>query len=464
MVEVGVYARLSEDRDGQQTATARQVADCKSLAKARSWKVIKVWEDVDLSAFRQVHRPGFEEMLADLDAGVLGGVVCWKLDRLARNRRDVTRLAEIVERQRCVLAAVNDPVDTSTEVGWVVFDMLMSMARMESANTSTRVKRAMLQEALEGRPPRRGQRPFGRTKDWAAIVPDEAEAIRDAARRVLAGESVNAIAKDWNRRGITTSPGNEWRGFTVSRLLQAPHLAALRVHQGAVVADGSWPAILDRTVHERLVALLSGPGRSRGGGGRARYLLSGGLLRCGLCGEQMMSRPREDGARRYVCRSDEGTPGCGKVGILALPADDLVTDAALHALASADLIAALRAERDGDKEAAAAAELVELEAALERLTVAHFADRTVDRRGYLAAKRRIEGRIAELQRILARRPAGPLDDLSADPVRLRAVWEAHDVAWRRALLGVVFEAVRVGPALRGRNRFDRDRVTFDWRV
>ena len=55
---VGVYARISVDADGTQTATARQLADCRAFAQHRRWEVTDVFEDVDISAYQtKVKRP-----------------------------------------------------------------------------------------------------------------------------------------------------------------------------------------------------------------------------------------------------------------------------------------------------------------------------------------------------------------------------------------------------------------------
>ena len=48
---VAVYVRLSQDRDGTKTSTKRQEADCRAVAKARGWKVAKVYTDNGVSAF-----------------------------------------------------------------------------------------------------------------------------------------------------------------------------------------------------------------------------------------------------------------------------------------------------------------------------------------------------------------------------------------------------------------------------
>jgi hypothetical protein len=64
IVRVGVYARISEDRDGQQTATARQMQDAREFAVRKGWEIVDTFEDVDLSAYNtRVKRPEFERML-----------------------------------------------------------------------------------------------------------------------------------------------------------------------------------------------------------------------------------------------------------------------------------------------------------------------------------------------------------------------------------------------------------------
>ncbi len=73
---VGVYARISDDRDGQQTATARQMEDCRTFAERSGWEVADVFEDVDISAFStKAKRPEFLRMLESLRTGNLDGVL-----------------------------------------------------------------------------------------------------------------------------------------------------------------------------------------------------------------------------------------------------------------------------------------------------------------------------------------------------------------------------------------------------
>jgi site-specific DNA recombinase len=457
---VGIYTRLSEDRTGEQTSTGRQEADCRKLADMRGWDVARIYEDVDLSGYSGVARPGFEEMLADLKAGTISGVVTWKLDRLARNRSDMHRLVTVIEEQGAIFASVNDPVDTSNEMGWVIVDLLASMARAESANTSTRVRRANEDRALKGLPHPSGQRAFGYTRGWK-IERAEARLLRAAARRLLAGDSLNAIVTEWNAKGITTTSGSRWRAWTLSRTLRSPHVAGLRKHHGEVY-PGTWTPILDREQWERLRAILDRRGAGHQGGGRLKHLLSGGLLRCGECGSRMSSRPREDGRLRYICRADTG--GCGHVGILGDELEVHVADVVLAAIDPAALSKARRELVDVREGEDLAGELAALEERLETLANDYYTEGLVDRKTFVAQRGQLLDRVEKIKAKMDATPeAAMLAQVGPD---LSAWWhrDATSTDQRRALLASVLDRVEIGPAVRGRNRFDGDRVTFVWRV
>ena len=74
-LRVGAYERISDDKEEEARGVARQAADNEALAKLRGWKIAEHYQDNDVSAFKEnVTRPAFERPLADLEAGVLGGV------------------------------------------------------------------------------------------------------------------------------------------------------------------------------------------------------------------------------------------------------------------------------------------------------------------------------------------------------------------------------------------------------
>ena len=119
----------------------------------------------------------------------------------------------------------------------------------------------------------------------------EAELIREAARRLLNGESVYGILADWERYGIRSPNGNLWLATSFRNMLTSPRIAGLRVHQGEVVGPATWAAILDRGTWEAVRTIFADrSGRRRLGRGRT-FLLTGGVARCGAPGEARSAPP-----------------------------------------------------------------------------------------------------------------------------------------------------------------------------
>lgn len=91
-----------------------------------------------------------------------------------------------------------------------------------------------------------------------------------------------------------------------------------------------------------------------------------------------------------------------------------------------------------------------------------FAAGEITRREWLRAREGIEARIAEVERTLRRSSTAAPLDLGDEPVR--DAWAELSLERQRAVLAAVVERVTVGPAVRGRNRFDPERVDMTWRV
>jgi hypothetical protein len=192
--------------------------------------------------------------------------------------------------------------------------------------------RAPLAVVVQATSPRRS---FGHTADRRGLVEPEALAIREAARRVLAGDTLSAVVQDWNQRGLTTANGGPWRVNSLSSLLVQPRLAG-------VANETPQPAILDADTCAQLVALHAerrkGPRRPT-----RRYLLTG-LLRCWRCGGRLRGMPRTRGADLYVC---PGPPhgGCSGTAVTADLADEAVTNMVLARLDSPALLRATPAHQ-----------------------------------------------------------------------------------------------------------------------
>lgn len=455
-----VYTRLSQDPDGMQTATARQEADGRALCEQRGWVVERVFEDAGISAYKQVRRPSFEEMLS-VAAGRV--VVCWRVDRLARAARDWGRLLALVDDHGTRIVGVADGVDTSTSGGRLTLGILAEVARNESATTSARIRRKHREIAEAGRWSGGGTRPFGVTPDRRSVDEGEAELIREAARRVLAGEALRAICIDWKSRGVVTPTGRPFIQAPLARLLQQARLAGAREHAGVWVATGEIPVILDEATVRQLRAVLRDPAR-RTTSSAVRVNLLPGFVFCGRCDARMLGRPRTDGVRRYLCPADTGRGGCNGCAILAVPLEELVRDRALAVLDTPRLLEVLSELASSTAADDDARVLVDLEESLAMLARDFYADHAITRGEYFAARETLTSRVEETRARLAQRARSSVAvDLVGDGP-LAEQWLERGIDWRRAVLRLVVARVTIRRAVKGRNAFDERRVEIEWRT
>ena len=203
-MKAAIYLRQSMDRTGEGLAVERQRSDVEALAAFRGWDIIRVETDNDTSAAGKKRRPGFENILAAIEAGEVQAVVAWDMTRLLRNLRDTVRVIELGEKHKTVLSfARGSDLDLSTPMGRGMASMLATMARMEIEQKADRQRRSNEQAARNGKRIG-GRRSFGYEADGVTIREDEGVAIRQAFDDVLAGVALSQIARDWNNAGLLT--------------------------------------------------------------------------------------------------------------------------------------------------------------------------------------------------------------------------------------------------------------------
>lgn len=452
-----IYCRISQDRGGTGLGVERQEQLCRDLAQRKGWDVVEVLVDNDLSAYRGAPRPAYDRLLAGMQEGTYDAVVVVDQDRLTRHTRELEDFIGVADRSGTALATVSGDLDLSTSDGRFRARIMGAVARQESEKKSERIRRQRDQAAKRG-VSHGGRRAYGYKPGGHDVDPAEAVNVVEAVERFLAGESLPRIAADWNARGIRSSSGKEWTTTSLRVMLAGPRLAALRVHRGEVVGDAVWPAIIDRDTHERLRAILGDPRRTQRGR-PPKHLLTG-LLRCGRCEARMSSSTRPGGAKRYVCYSSPGRPGCGGVSVVAEGIEGEVTEQVLSVLAGPALAAAARS-----RPSSALAERIRAdEEKLEQLAVDYAQDR-ITRAEWLTVREAVQARIDVARAELGEQEAGAaLDGLPTDEKGLRAAWEAADVPTRREILTAVVERIVVNPAsLRGRRAFDPNRINVVWR-
>jgi site-specific DNA recombinase len=394
---------------------------------------------------------------------VIDAVVVYDLDRLYRQPQELEEFVGICDAAGVTeLAAVTGDIDLASGDGLLMARVKGAVAAKESDDKSRRIKRKALELAQAGKIGGGGTRPFGFEDDRKTIRAAEAAVVIELADRLLAGESARSLSFDLNARGVKTTTGGEWVPRVLTRMLKSARISGRREHRGEVVADAEWPPIISAEQSDRLRAVLSDPTRRKNERVR-RYLLAG-MLRCGRCGEPLTSRPRSDGRRRYVCARRPGFDSCGKIAILSDELEELIAETVLQRLEGPALSRALAAQKNGDREDVQQRAVDGASEQLEELAKL-YAEQRVSAAEWLAARAPIEERLHRAKLDLARsNGTSAVAEFAGHGSALRDSWSGLSLSRRRAILGAVLEHVTIGPALRGRNRFDPERVSPTWRV
>lgn len=448
---------------------AEQEAACRAITDAHGWTVAEVLVDNEIGARRPGRRDEYERMLELFRAGALQAAAVYHVDLLTPKRADLEPFMSLADANDVKLATATGEIDLSTKGGRQVAKQMGAMARHDRDTRTEEAQKRNAKAARRGDPWRSGSRCYGYSLDGTTIVEDEAEVLRDVADRIIRGESLRQVCQTLNDAGVVTTLGKQWHPTSLRRLISNPRLAGKRLHKGKVTS-GNWPPILteqgQRQVEAKLDERTTVHHKKPDAGHPRRYLLTGGLLICGLCGSPLMSQPSRGNKRGYVCRKGPDLPGCGKIRIIADPIETEVAERVLARIASPSIRRRLAAKLQTDGEFGGDRLLERISDEEGRLTelAIDYADRKIGRVEFHAARDRIQQRIDDL-RSAANGAARmrTLPGLDADS--LAEWWVNASLTERRDLVSLVLDHVEVGKATRfGPVGLDSDRLSWMWRV
>jgi site-specific DNA recombinase len=466
----GVLTRRSKyNEDGTEGSTRRQeLAVCQYIKTNNLGRVVATYSDIASAYNEKAKRPEFENALADLKAGRIDGIAVWKIDRLVRRVSQYRRVFDILESSGGRLISMVEGIDTADPerkfVNGLILDLLVRLAEMESESTSERI--VLMQQDLirQGKRNGGGTRPFGHSLDWYAIVPKEAEAIRDAARRVLAGEGVYSIVQDWNANGPRPVKAKLWTTQVLKGVLIQPRMVAKREGEGdgeLIDLEGVSP-ILDEETWEQVCAVL---GEVRSNAPKVRHLLSG-LAHCGRC-ERPLRGGRGSSARGskglYVCPpKSAGIGACGSLSVMADPVNDHVEAKVIDWLSERGNVERLLARyARGPESEAKTLRIAKLNDAIVDLGTA-LKERNIQ----YAVYAKLYNEAKEERDALQRQVAVPREaDALKEALAFEDVaeeWNARPMEWRRAIIRLCTSRIVVEPvgktagAQKGRSGFALD--------
>jgi site-specific DNA recombinase len=209
-VRCAIYTRVSTDQgldqefnslDAQYEASSAYI---KSQAHA-GWTLIKARYDDGGYSGGSTDRPDLQRLLDDIRARKIDVIVVYKVDRLTRSLADFAKLVELFDTHGVSFVSVTQQFNTTTSMGRLTLNVLLSFAQFEREVTSERIRDKIAASKRKGLWVG-GPLPLGYDmKDGKiAVVESEAEQVRLIFRRYLELSGVNALVRDLKERNIRT--------------------------------------------------------------------------------------------------------------------------------------------------------------------------------------------------------------------------------------------------------------------
>lgn len=291
-----IYLRISLDATGEGLAVARQREECLRIADQRGWHVVAEYTDTASASDRRKIRPGYRDLAAAYQAAEYDALICWDLDRLTRQPRELENWIDAAESRGLLLVTANGEADLGTDGGRMYARIKAAVARSEVERKAARQRSAALQRSQHGRPPT-GVRLTGYTPQ-GETVEEEAEIVRGIFERFAAGDSLRGITAWLAETGVPTRRGGAWHPSSVRGVLTNPRYAGRAIYQGAPTGEqGGWESLVDGDVFDAVQARLQDPRRRTQDGTDRRYL-GAGLFVCDACSATVTSF-----GLRYRCRN-----------------------------------------------------------------------------------------------------------------------------------------------------------------
>ena len=213
------YVRVSSESQADNTSLVEQRKKIEAYCYAFGHELVEVFQEVG-SGKDAEHRPQFQQALEMVRTDA-DGIVSAKLDRLARNTRDVLALVEdTLQPNNKALVLLDLQVDTSTPTGRMILTVMAAVATLERDVINERTQGGRKAKAELGGYAY-GSPKFGEVAIDGELVAAESERqVIDIIRRHhKSGKSLRAIAEYLNQNSYAAKRGKAWQHTSVKAVL-----------------------------------------------------------------------------------------------------------------------------------------------------------------------------------------------------------------------------------------------------
>jgi site-specific DNA recombinase len=305
-----LYARKSsEDDERQALSIDSQTKEMATQAQNQGLRVTDIRKESH-SAKNSGQRPVFEQMIADIRAGLFTGILSWAPDRLSRNAGDLGVIVDLMDQGKLIEIRTHGQVFTNSPNDKFLLMILCSQAKLENDNRGINVQRGMRTKCELGFRP--NKTPLGYLNDHYSgkgqkkVFVDEKRApiIKRAFERVAAGASGRDI-HDWLKDIDFRTPTGKFLPLSmVYRILNNPYYCGIFEYP---IGSGKWykgayEPIISRELFDAVQKQMVVAPKSKPGTKQFDYIK---LLKCGRCqsgitAQDKIKRLKNGQDKRYV--------------------------------------------------------------------------------------------------------------------------------------------------------------------
>lgn len=298
-----IYCRKSTDSEDKQVlsldAQERELLD---IAQKNNLTIAKTFRE-SMSA-KSFGRPLFNEMLNFIESGKADGILCWKLDRLARNFIDGGKIIDSLQKSIIKEIRTYESVHLPNETVFLLA-MQFGMANQYSRDLSVNVKRGNREKLSRGEWP--GPAPFGYLNDKVnktiIIDPILSKYVRKMYELYsTGGYTISDISRILYSDGLRTKTGKKVFKSLIHRTLKNPFYTGIMVREGKFY-QGNHEKIISKQIFDNVQNLLNNSSRPRP---KALFFPLRGFLKCESCGCSLTSSIKK-GHHYYYCTNGKGS-------------------------------------------------------------------------------------------------------------------------------------------------------------
>ncbi len=342
ILRCAIYTRKSteEGLDMEFNSLDAQRDSCEKyiqIQKHEGWTLIPDHYDDGGFTGGNTERPALKRLIKDIENGLIDVVVVYKIDRLSRSLLDFLNMVRMFDEHNVSMVSVTQQFNTSTPMGRLMINVLMSFAEYERDLTGERIRDKIASSKRKGMwmggPPPMG---YDCRDRKLVINPAEAEILRLVFDQFIVKRSVKLAVQALRQMGIRTKfritgngkevGGNLFDVGTVYKMLNNPIYVGKIRHKDQLY-DGQHQPIISQETWDAAQAILQISPRVRGNITKRKIpAVLTGLLKCGGCGSSMSpkhTKKKNGKLYRYYAPSAHMKGSCETCPIRQLAASEI---------------------------------------------------------------------------------------------------------------------------------------------